>query len=187
MLNSLLSVLANVDFPTIWPKHSCLCLLLEEHNILGWPGVNFNLSVYIYIYILYICMFGYVCVWSFTTKPLCQVITDCSRCNNVQGNIRFVLCLDSFLDILNNEDVSSSGEALLYCAGTLKFLSGNSAILRLLLDKNCVGVAQKLIQRLCQAEDTNFTIAGHIFVQVCETQHCWHSFKGYFKRFWMIY
>lgn len=89
------------------------------------------------------------------------------------------LCLDSFLVILSNEDVSASGEALLYCVGTLKFLSGNSAILRLLLDKNCIGVAQKLIQRLYTAEDTNFTIAGHILVQV------WHTFntaeKGWVK------
>ncbi|XP_039638833.1 armadillo repeat-containing protein 2 isoform X5 [Perca fluviatilis] len=73
------------------------------------------------------------------------------------------------LGVLSNEDVSSSGEALLYCVGTLKFLSGNSALLRLLLDKNCVGVAQKLIQRLCTAEDTNFTIAGHILVQLTAT------------------
>lgn len=81
--------------------------------------------------------------------------------------LKFSLYLDSLLDVLNSEDVSTSGEALLYCVGTLKFLSGNSAILRLLLDKSCFGVAQKLIQRLCIVEDTYFTIAGHIFVQVC--------------------
>lgn len=81
----------------------------------------------------------------------------------------FPPCLDLFLGILSNEDVSASGEALLYCVGALKFLSGNSAILRLLLDNNCIGVAQKLIQRLCAAEDTNFTMAGHILVQVCHS------------------
>lgn len=80
----------------------------------------------------------------------------------------YSLCLDSLLGILSNEDMSASGEALLYCVGTLKFLSGNSAVLRLLLDKNCIGVAQKLIQRLCMTEDTNFAMAGHILVQV------WH-------------
>lgn len=77
------------------------------------------------------------------------------------------LSLDSLLDVLSDEDVSASGEALLYCVGTLKFLSGNASILRLMLDKNCIGVAQKLIQKLCTAQDTSFTTAGHILVQVC--------------------
>lgn len=76
------------------------------------------------------------------------------------------VCLDSLLGVLSHEDVSTSGEALLYCVGTLKFLSGNSAILRLLLDKNCIGVAHKLLQRLHTVEDTHFAIAGHILVQV---------------------
>lgn len=79
----------------------------------------------------------------------------------------FHLCLESFLGLLITEDVSASGEALLYCVGALKFLSGNSEIVRLLLDNNCIGVAQELIKRLCTAEGTRFTIAGHILVQVC--------------------
>lgn len=79
-----------------------------------------------------------------------------------------VVFLDSLLAVLSSEDVSTSGEALLYCVGTLKFLSGNNAILRLLLDKNCIGVAQKLIQRAHTVEETHFPIAGHILVQVCQ-------------------
>lgn len=77
------------------------------------------------------------------------------------------LFLDSLLLVLKNEDVSVSGEALLYCVGTLKFLSGNAAILRLLLAKNCIGVAQELIQKLCMVEDGHMITAGHILVQVC--------------------
>lgn len=72
------------------------------------------------------------------------------------------------LAILITEDVSASGEALLYCVGALKFLSGNSAILRLLLDNNCMSVAQKLIRRLCDTEDGHSAMAGHILVQVCQ-------------------
>lgn len=79
----------------------------------------------------------------------------------------FPLYVESFLALLSNEDVSASGEALLYCVGALKFLSGNSKIVRILLDNNCIGVAQDLIKRLYTAEDTSFTIAGHILVQVC--------------------
>ena len=69
-----------------------------------------------------------------------------------------------FLGVWNNDSVS--GEALLYCVGALKFLSGNSEIVRLLLDNNCVAVAQKLIKRLCTTENSNFTMAGYILVQV---------------------
>lgn len=81
----------------------------------------------------------------------------------------FPPCLDLFLGLLSSEDVSVSGEALLYCVGALKFLSGNSAILRLLLDNNCIGAAQTLIKRLCAVEDTNLMMAGHILVQVCNS------------------
>lgn len=73
---------------------------------------------------------------------------------------------DSLLNVLYSEDVSVSGEALLYCVGALKFLSGNATILGLLLDKNCMGVAQKLLQALCAVDDTNVKTAGHILVQV---------------------
>uniref|UniRef100_A0A8C4HS07 Armadillo repeat containing 2 n=1 Tax=Dicentrarchus labrax TaxID=13489 RepID=A0A8C4HS07_DICLA len=100
---------------------------------------------------------------------ICKLIFQISRSESNDILFQNNSIIDSLLGILSNEDVSTSGEALLYCVGTLKFLSGNSAILRLLLDKNCIGVAQKLIQRLCVAEDTNFTIAGHILVQLTAT------------------
>lgn len=79
-----------------------------------------------------------------------------------------------FLGVWSNEDDSASGEALLYCVGALKFLSGNSEIVRLLLDNNCVAVAQKLIKGLCTAENSNFTMAGHILVQV---QNCVQKYR----------
>lgn len=81
----------------------------------------------------------------------------------------FPPCLGLFLGLLSSEDVSASGEALLYCVGALKFLSGNGAILRLLLDNNCFGAAQTLIRRLCEVDDANLTMAGHILVQVCDS------------------
>lgn len=86
-------------------------------------------------------------------------------------NNKCFLCLDSLLRMLSNEHVSASGEAILYCVGTLKFLSGNAEILRILLDKNFLGVAQKLIQKLCIVEETNLPIAGHILVQVPIKKH----------------
>ncbi|KAK5852891.1 hypothetical protein PBY51_006726 [Eleginops maclovinus] len=107
-----------------------------------------------------------LCVSGNNLLNICKLIFQISRSESNDILFQNNSIIDSFLGVLSHEDVSSSGEALLYCVGTLKFLSGNSAILRLLLDKNCVGVAQKLIQRLCTAGDTDFTIAGHILVQL---------------------
>ncbi|TKS75587.1 Armadillo repeat-containing protein 2 [Collichthys lucidus] len=110
-----------------------------------------------------------LCVSGKNLLNICKLIFQISRSESNDILFQNNSIIDLFLGILSNEDVSASGEALLYCVGTLKFLSGNSAILRLLLDKNCIGVAQKLIQRLCTADDTNFTIAGHILVQLTAT------------------
>ncbi|XP_054474521.1 armadillo repeat-containing protein 2 [Anoplopoma fimbria] len=110
-----------------------------------------------------------LCVSGNNLLNICKLIFQISRSESNDILFQNNSITDCILGILSNEDVFSSGEALLYCVGTLKFISGNSAILRLLLDKNCVGVAQKLIQRLCTAQDTNFTIAGHILVQLTAT------------------
>ncbi|XP_037304543.2 armadillo repeat-containing protein 2 isoform X2 [Pungitius pungitius] len=108
-----------------------------------------------------------LCVSGNNLLNICKLIFQISRRESNDILFQNSSIIDSFLGILNNEDVSTSGEALLYCVGTLKFLSGNGAILRLLLEKNCVGVAQKLIQRLRTAAD--ITIAGHILVQLTAT------------------
>ncbi|XP_034554990.1 armadillo repeat-containing protein 2 isoform X2 [Notolabrus celidotus] len=100
---------------------------------------------------------------------ICKLVFQISRSESNDAFFQNNSIIDSLLGILSSEDVSASGEALLYCVGTLKFLSGNSAILRLLLDKNCLGVSQKLIQRLLRVEDGHFTIAGHILVQLTAT------------------
>ncbi|KAK5879996.1 hypothetical protein CesoFtcFv8_023066 [Champsocephalus esox] len=107
-----------------------------------------------------------LCVSGNNLLNICKLIFQISRRESNDILFQNNSIIDSFLGVLSKEDMSSSGEALLYCVGTLKFLSGNSAILRLLLDKNCVGVAQKLIQRLCMAPETNFTTSGHILVQL---------------------
>ncbi|XP_067337481.1 armadillo repeat-containing protein 2 isoform X2 [Channa argus] len=100
---------------------------------------------------------------------ICKLIFQISRSESNDIFFQNNSIIDLLLCVLSNEDVSTSGEALLYCVGTLKFLSGNSLILRLLLDKNCIGVAQKLIHRVHMVEKTHFTIAGHILVQLTAT------------------
>ncbi|XP_039980838.1 armadillo repeat-containing protein 2 [Xiphias gladius] len=110
-----------------------------------------------------------LCVSGNNLLNICKLIFQISRSESNDILFQNNSIIDSLLGVLSNEDVSTSGEALLYCVGTLKFLSGNGAILRLLLDKNCIGVAQKLIQRLNAVEKTHFTIAGHILVQLTAT------------------
>ncbi|XP_038137555.1 armadillo repeat-containing protein 2 isoform X1 [Cyprinodon tularosa] len=100
---------------------------------------------------------------------ICKLIFQISRSESNDSLFEKNSIIDSLLLVLKNEDVSVSGEALLYCVGTLKFLSGNAAILRLLLAKNCIGVAQELIQKLCMVEDGHMTVAGHILVQLTAT------------------
>nr|XP_019953153.1 PREDICTED: armadillo repeat-containing protein 2 [Paralichthys olivaceus]XP_019953154.1 PREDICTED: armadillo repeat-containing protein 2 [Paralichthys olivaceus] len=110
-----------------------------------------------------------LCVSGNNLLNICKLIFQISRSESNDVLFQNNSIIDSLLGVLRNEDVSSSGEALLYCIGTLKFLSGNCAILRLLLDKNCIGVSQKLIQRLHTVEDAHFSIAGHIIVQLTAT------------------
>ncbi|XP_071335488.1 armadillo repeat-containing protein 2 isoform X2 [Trachinotus anak] len=107
-----------------------------------------------------------LCVSGNNLLNICKLIFQISRSESNDVLFQNNSIIDSLLGVLSHEDVSTSGEALLYCVGTLKFLSGNSAILRLLLDKNCMGVAQKLLQRLHTVEETHFPIAGHILVQL---------------------
>lgn len=110
-----------------------------------------------------------LCVSGNNLLNICKLIFKISRSENNDILFHNNSILDSLLDILSKEDVSTCGEVLLYCVGTLKFLSGNGAILKLLLDKNCLSVALKLIQRLHAVDETHFANAGHILVQLTAT------------------
>ncbi|CAI5683877.1 unnamed protein product [Oreochromis niloticus] len=107
-----------------------------------------------------------LCVSGNNLLNICKLIFQISRSESNDILFQNSSVIDSLLRMLSNEHVSASGEAILYCVGTLKFLSGNAEILRILLDKNFLGVAQKLIQKLCIVEETNLPIAGHILVQL---------------------
>eukprot|EP00066_Takifugu_rubripes_P021291 XP_011610557.1 PREDICTED: armadillo repeat-containing protein 2 [Takifugu rubripes] len=97
---------------------------------------------------------------------ICKLVFQISRSESNDVLFQRNSIIESFLAVLTNEDASTSGEALLYCAGALKFLSGNSSMVKLLLDNGCIAVSQKLIRRLCTAEKDSFTMAGHILVQL---------------------
>ncbi|KAJ8009596.1 hypothetical protein DPEC_G00090520 [Dallia pectoralis] len=103
---------------------------------------------------------------------ICKLIFKISRSESNDILFQNNSIIDSLLNVLRFEDVLLSGEAVLYCVGTLKFLSGNSVLLRLLLAKDCVGLATVLMQKLhplAQPDHTQFSIAGHILVQLTAT------------------
>ncbi|KAM3861077.1 LOW QUALITY PROTEIN: armadillo repeat-containing protein 2 [Diretmus argenteus] len=113
-----------------------------------------------------------LCVSGNNLLNICKLIFKISQSESNDVLFQNNSVIDSLLGVLSSEDVSASGEALLYCVATLKFLSGNSGLLRLLLAKNCIGVAQQLIQRLhplSMQGDTHFTTAGQILVQLTAT------------------
>ncbi|XP_061785729.2 armadillo repeat-containing protein 2 [Nerophis lumbriciformis] len=110
-----------------------------------------------------------LCVSGNNLLNICKLVFQISR--NEDNDVLFQdsSVIDLLLGLLLREEVSASGEALFYCVGTLKFLSGNAAIVRQLLDKNCMRVAQKFIKKLCRVEDAYFKMARHIFVQLTAT------------------
>ncbi|XP_072299348.1 armadillo repeat-containing protein 2 [Eucyclogobius newberryi] len=119
------------------------------------------------LHIAQICL--RLCVSGNNLLNICKLVFKLSRSESNDDLFHNSPVLDSLLFILSTEDVSSSGEVLLYCVATLKFLSGNSSILKRLLDKNCIGAAQKLLQRLQPVGETHVAIAGHILVQLTAT------------------
>ncbi|XDV42327.1 hypothetical protein PO909_011007 [Leuciscus waleckii] len=109
---------------------------------------------------------------------ICKLIFKISR--DASNDVMFLTdsILDSLLCQLQCENVWSKGEAVLYCVGSLKLLSGNSAISSLLLAKDFIGTLLQLSKRLMHGPFTtsaNLTtprsegegqrvIAGHILV-----------------------
>uniref|UniRef100_A0A3P8WRS4 Armadillo repeat containing 2 n=1 Tax=Cynoglossus semilaevis TaxID=244447 RepID=A0A3P8WRS4_CYNSE len=85
-----------------------------------------------------------LCVSGNNLLNICKLIFQISRTESNDIFFQNNSFIDSLLGVLLTEEVPRSGEALLYCVGTLKFLSGNM-------------------------EEAHFTIAGHILVQLTAT------------------
>uniref|UniRef100_A0A8C2J5S1 Armadillo repeat containing 2 n=1 Tax=Cyprinus carpio TaxID=7962 RepID=A0A8C2J5S1_CYPCA len=97
---------------------------------------------------------------------ICKLVFKISR--NASNDTLFLngCILDSLLSLLHCEDVWSKGEAVLYCVGSLKLISGNTALSRLLLSKGFISVLLQLSKRLMHEGEGQHIIAGHILVQV---------------------
>ncbi|KAJ8397633.1 hypothetical protein AAFF_G00436320 [Aldrovandia affinis] len=103
---------------------------------------------------------------------ICKLIFKISRSDNNDSLFKNNSIIDSLLSVLLLEDVLSAGEAVLYCMGTLKFLSGNRSLLKALVSKGSVHTLLQLTSRLtCSAApgDAHFTVSGHILVQLTAT------------------
>ncbi|NXK88624.1 ARMC2 protein, partial [Formicarius rufipectus] len=83
-------------------------------------------------------------------------------------NDRLLGCL---LEVLRNEDLQKNNEALLYCMGAIKFMSGNAVLLNEMVSK---GAVERLLQLMKQINnikenDTYFSNLGHLLVQLTAT------------------
>ncbi|KAJ8270619.1 hypothetical protein GJAV_G00117210 [Gymnothorax javanicus] len=103
---------------------------------------------------------------------ICKLVFKISRSENNDSLFQNNSIIDSLLAVLCSEDVLSTAEAALYCVGTLKFLSGNRALLGALVAAGCVPDLLQLAGRLaCDVPPghAQFTVSGHILVQLTAT------------------
>ncbi|KAK6489354.1 armadillo repeat-containing protein 2 isoform X1 [Huso huso] len=103
---------------------------------------------------------------------VCKLIFKISRSENNDFLFENNSITDSLLSVVCTEDVFSISEALLYCMGALKFLSGNSTILKELLNKGLVEILLQLMKKINDANKlnkTHFSISGHLLVQLTAT------------------
>ncbi|MFT7797551.1 armadillo repeat-containing protein 2 [Arapaima gigas] len=112
---------------------------------------------------------------------ICKLIFRISRNENNDVLFQNNVVIDSLLSLLCLEDVWSAGEAILYCMGSLKFLSGNPSLLRELQGRGAVPALLQLTRRLNKATEAGhglsgqvqshagFTVSGHILLQLTAT------------------
>ncbi|XP_076189481.1 armadillo repeat-containing protein 2 isoform X2 [Aptenodytes patagonicus] len=79
--------------------------------------------------------------------------------------------LDCLLEVLRTEDLQKSNEALLYCMGAIKFMSGNAVLLNEMVNKGAVEMLLQLMKQInnIKENDTYFSNLGHLLVQLTAT------------------
>ncbi|NWY50919.1 ARMC2 protein, partial [Chionis minor] len=79
--------------------------------------------------------------------------------------------LDCLLEVLKTEDLQKSSEALLYCMGAIKFMSGNAVLLNEMVNKGAVEMLLQLMKQInnVKENDTYFSNLGHLLVQLTAT------------------
>ncbi|XP_074675478.1 armadillo repeat-containing protein 2 isoform X5 [Strix aluco] len=76
--------------------------------------------------------------------------------------------LDCLLEVLRTEDLQKNNEALLYCMGALKFMSGNAVLLNEMANKGAVEMFLQLMKQInnIKENDIHFSDLGHLLVQL---------------------
>ncbi|NXC44696.1 ARMC2 protein, partial [Penelope pileata] len=79
--------------------------------------------------------------------------------------------LDCLLEVLRTEDLQKNNEALLYCLGAIKFMSGNAVLLNEMVNKGAVEMLLQLMKQInnIKENDTHFSSLGHLLVQLTAT------------------
>ncbi|XP_075564197.1 armadillo repeat-containing protein 2 [Pelecanus crispus] len=79
--------------------------------------------------------------------------------------------LDCLLEVLRTEDLQKNNEALLYCMGAIKFMSGNAVLLNEMVNKGAVEMLLQLMKQInnIKENDTYFSNFGHLLVQLTAT------------------
>lgn len=79
-----------------------------------------------------------------------------------------IFLLDYLLEVLRNEDLQKNNEALVYCMGAIKFMSGNAVLLIEMVNKGAVEMLLQLMKQInsIKEHDTYFSNLGHLLVQV---------------------
>ncbi|PKK33651.1 armadillo repeat containing 2 [Columba livia] len=95
-------------------------------------------------------------------------------CRNEENDdiIRNDRLLDCLLEVLRTEDLHKNHEALLYCMGAIKFMSGNAVLLNEMVNKGAIEMFLQLMKQInnhTKENDTYFSKLGHLLVQLTAT------------------
>ncbi|XP_010705776.1 armadillo repeat-containing protein 2 isoform X2 [Meleagris gallopavo] len=79
--------------------------------------------------------------------------------------------LDCLLEVLRTEDLQKNSEAILYCLGAIKFMSGNAVLLNEMVGKGAVEMLLQLMKQInnIKENDSHFSTVGHLLVQLTAT------------------
>nr|XP_033792028.1 armadillo repeat-containing protein 2 isoform X2 [Geotrypetes seraphini] len=103
---------------------------------------------------------------------VCKLIFKISRSDNNDLLFQKDSMFDSLLEVLKSEELIANGESFLYCLGAIKFLSGNTELLKDILAKGAVETLVQLMKRInsiIKERHTDSSSLGYLSVQLTAT------------------
>ncbi|NXW85870.1 ARMC2 protein, partial [Alopecoenas beccarii] len=103
---------------------------------------------------------------------VCKLAFKICRNEENDGIIQNDRLLDCLLEVLRTEDLHKNHEALLYCMGAIKFMSGNAVLLNEMVNKGAIEMFLQLMKQInnnTKENDTYFSKLGHLLVQLTAT------------------